>query len=66
MQIDGQQLAAFAAVVELGRLDARRAALYVTPSAISQRIKSLEQRVGQVLVVRRKALHSNIWPVFRC
>ena len=28
--------------------------LHVTPSAISQRIKALEQRVGQVLVVREK------------
>jgi LysR family transcriptional regulator (chromosome initiation inhibitor) len=28
--------------------------LHVTPSAISQRIKALEQRVGQVLVVRGK------------
>jgi LysR family transcriptional regulator (chromosome initiation inhibitor) len=28
--------------------------LHVTPSAVSQRIKALEQRVGQVLVVREK------------
>jgi LysR family transcriptional regulator, chromosome initiation inhibitor len=28
--------------------------LHVTPSAISQRIKALEQRVGEVLVVREK------------
>ncbi|MBN3512165.1 LysR family transcriptional regulator ArgP [Mycolicibacterium nivoides] len=54
MQIDGQQLAAFAAVVELGSFDAAAQRLHVTPSAISQRIKSLEQRVGQVLVVREK------------
>ena len=54
MQIDGQQLAAFAAVIERGSFDAAAAALHVTPSAISQRIKALEQRVGQVLVVREK------------
>lgn len=54
MQIDGQQLAAFAAVVELGSFDAAAQRLHVTPSAISQRIKALEQRVGQVLVVREK------------
>ena len=54
MQIDGQQLAAFAAVIEHGSFDAAAATLHVTPSAISQRIKSLEQRVGQVLVVREK------------
>jgi LysR family transcriptional regulator (chromosome initiation inhibitor) len=54
MQIDGQQLAAFAAVIELGSFDAAAARLHVTPSAISQRIKALEQRAGQVLVVREK------------
>ena len=54
MRIDGQQLAAFAAVIELGSFDAAAARLHVTPSAISQRIKALEQRVGQVLVVREK------------
>ena len=54
MQIDGQQLAAFAAVIEHGSFDAAAAQLHVTPSAISQRIKALEQRVGQVVVVREK------------
>jgi LysR family transcriptional regulator, chromosome initiation inhibitor len=54
VQIDGQQLAAFAAVIEHGSFDAAAARLHVTPSAISQRIKALEQRVGQVVVVREK------------
>jgi LysR family transcriptional regulator (chromosome initiation inhibitor) len=54
VRIDVQQLAAFAAVVELGSFDAAATRLHVTPSAISQRIKALEQRVGQVLVVREK------------
>jgi LysR family transcriptional regulator (chromosome initiation inhibitor) len=54
VQIDGQQLAAFAAVIEYGSFDAAAARLHVTPSAISQRIKALEQRVGQVVVVREK------------
>ena len=54
MQLDGQQLAAFAAVIEHGSFDAAAARLHVTPSAISQRIKALEQRVGQVLVRREK------------
>jgi LysR family transcriptional regulator (chromosome initiation inhibitor) len=47
-------LAAFAAVIEHGSFDAAAARLHVTPSAISQRIKALEQRVGQVLVIREK------------
>ena len=54
MKVDGQQLAAFAAVIELGSFDAAAEQLHVTPSAVSQRIKALEQRVGQVLVVREK------------
>jgi len=41
-------------VIELGSFDAAAERLHVTPSAISQRIKALEQRVGQVLVVREK------------
>ena len=54
MNLDAQQLTAFAAVVELGSFDAAASKLHVTPSAISQRIKALETRVGQVLVVREK------------
>jgi LysR family transcriptional regulator, chromosome initiation inhibitor len=54
MKVDGQQLAAFAAVIELGSFDAAAERLHVTPSAVSQRIKALEQRVGQVLVVQEK------------
>ena len=53
-QLDGGQLAALAAVVEFGSFDAAAENLHVTPSAISQRIKALEQRVGQVLVLREK------------
>jgi LysR family transcriptional regulator (chromosome initiation inhibitor) len=52
VQVDGQQLAALAAVIEFGSFDAAAERLHVTPSAVSQRIKALEQRVGQVLVVR--------------
>ena len=54
MNLDGQQLAAFAAVIELGSFDAAAEHLHVTQSAVSQRIKALEQRVGQVLVLRGK------------
>jgi LysR family transcriptional regulator (chromosome initiation inhibitor) len=53
-QLDGHQLAALAAVIEFGSFDAAAERLRVTPSAVSQRIKALEQRVGQVLVVREK------------
>ena len=54
MSLDAQQLAAFAAVVELGSFDAAASRLHVTPSAVSQRIKTLEHAVGQVLIRREK------------
>jgi LysR family transcriptional regulator, chromosome initiation inhibitor len=52
MQIDSRQLAAFDAVLREGSFEAAARALHVTPSAISQRIKGLEERLGQVLVQR--------------
>ena len=52
-KLDGQQLAAFAAVIELGSFESAAERLHVTPSALSQRIKALKQRVCQVLVVRQ-------------
>jgi LysR family transcriptional regulator (chromosome initiation inhibitor) len=53
-RLGADQLAALAAVIEFGSFDAAALHLHVTPSAVSQRIKALESRVGQVLVVREK------------
>jgi LysR family transcriptional regulator, chromosome initiation inhibitor len=52
MQLDSRQLAAFAAVLREGSFDGAAKALFVTPSAISQRIKQLEDRLGRVLIQR--------------
>ncbi len=52
MQFDPHHLSALAAVLRLGSFDAAAAALSVTPSAISQRIKALEDRLGSVLIQR--------------
>jgi LysR family transcriptional regulator (chromosome initiation inhibitor) len=52
--MDAVQLATFQAVIEGGSFEAAARALHVTPSAVSQRIKALEQDVGQVLVRRAK------------
>ncbi|QXT40895.1 LysR family transcriptional regulator ArgP [Gymnodinialimonas ceratoperidinii] len=46
------QLEALYAVVRLGSFDSAAAQLAVTPSAISQRIKQLEDRLGMILVER--------------
>lgn len=43
-----------AAVVSAGSLEAAAADLHLTPSAVSQRLKALETRIGRVLLVRAK------------
>ncbi|GGY65246.1 LysR family transcriptional regulator ArgP [Pseudoduganella albidiflava] len=50
--LNSAQLAAFAAIVAGGSFEAAGRALHVTASAISQRLKALEDTLGQVLVVR--------------
>lgn len=52
--LDRSQLAALTSVISEGSFDSAARALQVTPSAISQRIKALEQQMGQVLVRRGK------------
>lgn len=52
MQMDPSQLAALSAVLRLGSFEAAAHALAVTPSAVSQRIKALEDRIGTALVLR--------------
>jgi LysR family transcriptional regulator, chromosome initiation inhibitor len=48
------QVRTLLAVVDEGTFDAAAAALHVTPSAVSQRVKAMEQRTGRVLLVRTK------------
>lgn len=50
--LDYPALAALAAVVREGSFEKAAAALGVTPSAVSQRIRGLEERTGGALVVR--------------
>lgn len=52
MRIDNAQLAAFAAVLGEGSFELAARKLSVTASAVSQRIKLLEDRMGQVLIQR--------------
>jgi len=54
MNLDRDQLATLRAVVDAGTFDAAARALSLTPSAVSQRIKALEQQLGRVLVERSK------------
>jgi LysR family transcriptional regulator (chromosome initiation inhibitor) len=50
--LDYASLSAIAAVVREGSFERAARALNVTPSAVSQRVKQLEERLGGVLVVR--------------
>jgi LysR family transcriptional regulator (chromosome initiation inhibitor) len=50
--LDYAALSALAAVIREGSFERAAQTLFVTPSAVSQRIRSLEERVGCALVVR--------------
>lgn len=50
--LDYAALSALAAVVREGSFERAAQSLYVTPSAVSQRIRSLEEKMGSALVVR--------------
>jgi len=50
--LDYALLAALAAVIRTGSFERAAQQLHVTPSAVSQRVKLLEERMGTVLVVR--------------
>ena len=52
--LDYPALAALAAVIREGSFERAALALHVTPSAVSQRIRLLEERVGCALVVREQ------------
>lgn len=52
MRFDPAQLETLVAISEEGTFEAAARRLHVTPSAVSQRIRALEQAAGQVLVGR--------------
>lgn len=52
MRFDPAQLETLVAITEEGTFEAAARRLHVTPSAVSQRVRALEQAAGQVLVGR--------------
>jgi len=50
--LDRFQLEALVTIVRYGNFDRAAKALNVTPSAVSQRVRALEEKVGAVLIVR--------------
>lgn len=58
MEIPAELARTLATVVAEGTFDAASRALQITPSAVSQRIKALEQHLGRVLLVRQKPVRA--------
>lgn len=58
MRIPTEAAATLVAVIDAGSLDAAAQRLRVTPSAVSQRIKALEDQLGQVLLVRTRPVRA--------
>ncbi|MGW9627586.1 LysR family transcriptional regulator ArgP [Microbacterium sp. NPDC055521] len=54
MKIEAQMAATVAMVVDEGSFDAAARRLHVTQSAVSQRIKAIEQQIGRAVVVRSR------------
>ncbi|WP_460799931.1 LysR family transcriptional regulator ArgP [Microbacterium sp. GXF0217] len=52
MRIPSESAATVAAIIDAGSLEQAARLLNITPSAVSQRLKSLEEQLGRVLVVR--------------
>ncbi|KAM9861937.1 LysR family transcriptional regulator ArgP [Leucobacter sp. BZR 635] len=54
MDLPLEHLRTFAAVVDEGSLEGAARLLHVSPSAVSQRIRSMEERTGSVLLTRSR------------
>ncbi len=58
VKIDAQLASTVAAVIDEGSFDAAARRLHITPSAVSQRIKAVEQQLGRVVVVRSRPIRA--------
>lgn len=58
MRISPRGAATLAAVLDAGSMEGAAARLHITPSAVSQRIRALEDEVGRVLLVRAKPVRA--------
>ncbi|ERK72872.1 transcriptional regulator, ArgP family, partial [Leifsonia aquatica ATCC 14665] len=56
MDANAEQLKTLAAVIDHGTFERAAVVLHVTPSAVSQRVKALEEQTGRVLVRRTKPI----------
>jgi LysR family transcriptional regulator, chromosome initiation inhibitor len=58
MKIPFELAETVAVVIDEGTLDAAARRLHITPSAVSQRIKALEEQLGRLVVVRSKPVRA--------
>ncbi|MBS1697608.1 MAG: LysR family transcriptional regulator ArgP [Actinobacteria bacterium] len=58
MQVDPEAARTVAVALDEGSFDAAARRLLLTPSAVSQRIKTLEQQLGRILLVRSKPVRA--------
>ncbi len=56
MDLPVEHLATFTAIVDEGSFEGAARRLHITPSAVSQRVRAMEQRVGSVLVQRTRPI----------
>ena len=56
MDLPVEHLATFSAIVDEGSFEGAARRLHITPSAVSQRVKSMEERVGSVLLRRSRPI----------
>ena len=60
MRVPYELAETLAVVVGEGTLDAAARRLHITPSAVSQRIKTLEEQLGRVVLVRSKPVRLTV------
>lgn len=58
MDLPVEHLATFAAIIDEGSFEGAARRLHITPSAVSQRVRSMEQRVGSVLLRRTRPVET--------
>ena len=56
MDLPVEHLTTFAAIIDEGSFEGAARRLHITPSAVSQRVKSMEQRIGSVLLRRSRPI----------
>ncbi|MFV0372611.1 LysR family transcriptional regulator ArgP [Microbacterium sp.] len=58
MRVPAELAETLVVVLDEGSMDAAARRLHITPSAVSQRIKALEEQIGRVLLVRAKPVRA--------